>query len=97
MKTPNGDLVPRWVKTRQKTDETETVRISRTIVNKVMESGEAILSLDATEDSRFDSSESIADFSIRSMICAPLCDGEGKAFGALQIDSTQGRGQFRDD
>ena len=97
MRNDNGEIIPRWVKTRQKTDETETVRISRTIIRKVMESGEAILSLDATEDSRFDSSESIADFSIRSMICAPLCDGEGKAFGALQIDSTQGRGQFKDD
>ena len=97
MQNSNGDIMPRWVKNRQKTDETETVRISRTIIRKVMESGEAILSLDATEDSRFDSSESIADFSIRSMICAPLCDGEGNAFGALQIDSTQGRGQFKDD
>ena len=96
MRNDDGEIVPRWVKNRQKTDETETVRISRTIIRKVMDSGEAILSLDATEDSRFDSSESIADFSIRSMICAPLCDGSGKAFGALQIDSTQGRGQFRE-
>src|SRR5687768_13192114 len=29
------------------------------------------------------------------MICAPLIDGDGVAFGALQIDSTEGRGQFR--
>jgi serine phosphatase RsbU (regulator of sigma subunit)/pSer/pThr/pTyr-binding forkhead associated (FHA) protein len=97
MEGPDGELVPRWVKTRQKTDETETIRISRTIIKKVMETGEAILSLDATEDSRFNSAESIADFSIRSMICAPLRDGDGKTFGALQIDSTQGRGQFKDD
>ncbi len=90
-------LVPRWVKTRKRQDETETFRISRTIIKKVMESREAILSLDASSDDRFDSSQSIADFSIRSMICAPLCDGDGIAFGALQIDSTQGRGQFRDD
>tara|TARA_R110002049_G_scaffold309268_1_gene519543 strand:- start:59368 stop:61221 length:1854 start_codon:yes stop_codon:yes gene_type:complete len=97
MQDAEGQLTPRWVKTRQAVDSTETVRISRTIIRQVMDSGEAILSLDASEDSRFDSSESIADFSIRSMVCAPLCDGEGKAFGALQIDSTQGRGQFRDD
>ncbi len=53
--------------------------------------------MDASEDSRFDSSQSIADFSIRSMICAPLTDAEGIPFGALQIDSTQGRGQFREE
>ncbi|MCM2374073.1 SpoIIE family protein phosphatase [Aporhodopirellula aestuarii] len=97
MESPDGALVPRWVKTRTKVDETETVRISRTIIRKTMESGETILSLDAMDDSRFDSSESIADFSIRSMMCAPLHNADGEAIGALQIDSTQGRGQFRDE
>ncbi len=97
MEDASGNLIPRWVKTRQARDESETVRISRTIIREVMNSGEAILSLDASEDSRFDSSQSIADFSIRSMICAPLIDGTGKSFGALQIDSLKGRGQFRDE
>ncbi len=97
METPDGALLPRWVKTRSKVDESETLRISRTIIRKTMESGETILSLDAMDDSRFDSSESIADFSIRSMMCAPLHDGDGKAIGALQIDSTQGHGQFREE
>ena len=93
----SSNIVPRWVKTRTTRDETETVRISRTIIREVMSTGEAILSMDASEDSRFDSSQSIADFSIRSMICAPLTDGDGNTFGALQIDSTQGRGQFREE
>ncbi|QDT05890.1 Oxoglutarate dehydrogenase inhibitor [Rubripirellula lacrimiformis] len=97
MQDPDGNLVPRWVKTRAAHDETETIRVSRTIIREVMNSGKAILSLDASEDSRFDSSQSIADFSIRSMICAPLVDAEGKSFGALQIDSIQGRGQFREE
>lgn len=97
MLTEGGDLVPRWVKTRGTHDETETLRISRTIIREVMSSGEAILSIDASDDERFDSSQSIADFSIRSMICAPLKDADGNAFGALQIDSTQGGGQFMEE
>ena len=97
MADDEGNIVPRWVKTRTMQDETETIRISRTIIREVMNRREVILSLDASEDSRFDSSQSIADFSIKSMICAPLTDAEGNAFGALQIDSTQGRGQFRDE
>jgi phosphoserine phosphatase RsbU/P len=97
MLTESGDLVPRWVKTRGSHDETETLRISRTIIREVMSSGEAILSIDASDDERFDSSQSIADFSIRSMICAPLKDADGNAFGALQIDSTQGGGQFMEE
>lgn len=97
MEDERGELIPRWVRTRTSSDETETVRISRTIIREVMKSGEAILSMDAAEDSRFDSAQSIADFSIRSLICAPLLDGDGRAFGALQIDSTRGRAQFRDE
>ena len=97
MQTEAGDLVPRWVKTRGAHDETETMRISRTIIREVMSSGESILSIDAADDERFDSSQSIADFSIRSMICAPLKDADGNPFGALQIDSTQGGGQFMEE
>ncbi len=97
MENEHGDLIPRWVKTRTAHDETETIRISRTIIREAMNRRESILSMDASEDSRFDSSQSIADFSIRSMICAPLTDSNGNAFGALQIDSTQGHGQFREE
>ena len=97
MQGEDGSLIPRWVKTRAAHDETETIRISQTIVREVIKSKEAILSMDAAEDSRFDSSQSIADFSIRSMICAPLMDADNNAFGVLQIDSTQGRGQFREE
>ena len=97
MLTESGELIPRWVKTRAAHDETETLRISRTIIREVMTSGEAILSIDASDDERFDSSQSIADFSIRSMICAPLKDADGNVFGALQIDSTQGGGQFMEE
>lgn len=96
MEEPNGDLVPRWVKTRRSQDESETVRISRTIIREAMTEGSAILSLDATSDARFQSSESIADFRIRSMICAPLFNSDGGAIGALQIDTTDQRNRFEE-
>lgn len=97
LKDPSGNLVPRWVKTRRSSDETMSIRISRTILREAMTSGTTILSLDASNDQRFDSSQSIADFSIRSMICTPLVDADGQSFGALQIDSTEGRGQFKEE
>lgn len=97
MKDADDNLIPRWVKMRRAEDETKSVRISRTIIREAMSSGTTILSLDASNDQRFDSSQSIADFSIKSMICAPLIDGNGQSFGALQIDSTEGRGQFREE
>src|SRR6185436_11545559 len=64
-------------------------------VNKVIDSKEAILSADASSDSQFAMSQSIADFRIRSMMCAPLIDSEGKAFGALQIDTLDQRSRFQ--
>jgi sigma-B regulation protein RsbU (phosphoserine phosphatase) len=97
MKDAEDNLIPRWVKMRRAEDETKSVRISRTIIREAMSSGTTILSLDASNDQRFDSSQSIADFSIKSMICAPLIDGNGQSFGVLQIDSTEGRGQFREE
>lgn len=97
MKDAQGQLIPRWVKMRRANDETQSVRISRTIIRETMTTKTAILSLDASNDQRFDSSQSIADFSIKSMICAPLVGADGESFGALQVDSTEGRGQFRED
>ena len=93
METPDGKLIPRWVRLRRE-DANDTLRISRTIIRHVMESKEAILSADAASDERFEMSQSIADFRIRSMMCAPLLDSEGKAFGALQIDTLDQRQRF---
>ncbi|GIW98826.1 MAG: hypothetical protein KatS3mg111_2159 [Pirellulaceae bacterium] len=89
-------LVPKWNKTRTG-DPQQELRISRTVIREVMESKEAIISLDASADSRFQSAMSIADFSIRSIIVAPLIDSAGNALGALQIDTLDARRQFSHD
>jgi phosphoserine phosphatase RsbU/P len=93
METPDNKLIPRWVRLRRE-DSADTLRISRTIIRHVMDSKEAILSADAATDERFEMSQSIADFRIRSMMCAPLLNSEGKAFGALQIDTLDQRQRF---
>jgi len=93
MQTPDGKLIPRWVRLRRE-DASDTLRISRTVIRHVMESKEAILSADAATDERFEMSQSIADFRIRSMMCAPLLDSDGNAFGALQIDTVDQRQRF---
>ena len=86
MKNEEGELVPRWSKTRLESTG-ETMRISRDIVKLVMSSRQAVLSRDASSDVRFDVSESVARLQIRSFLCAPLLDGEGKALGVIQLDS----------
>ncbi|HQU42402.1 MAG TPA: SpoIIE family protein phosphatase, partial [Pirellulales bacterium] len=91
-----GVLVPKAMKLRRGESE-DTIRISRTIVRKAMDGKEAILSADAATDSRFDSSQSIADFRIRSMMCAPLLGTEGTAMGVIRIDTLDQRTPFSQD
>jgi serine phosphatase RsbU (regulator of sigma subunit) len=94
METDKGELEPRWVKTRHGCPQ-DTVRISRTIVRRVMESQEAILSADAAVDSRFKASDSLPDVHIHSVMCVPLVDTDGKSFGVLQIDTVSEPDRFR--
>ncbi len=89
-----GDkLIPKWVKTRSE-EQHENFRISRTIMREVMEAKEAIISLDASNDKRFDMAQSIANFRIRSMLVAPLLDSNDQAIGAIQIDTLDSKRQF---
>ncbi len=93
----SGKLVPRALKHRRP-ELVDTVRISRTIVQGVMAAKEAILSADASSDLRFGASESIVDFHIRSVMCAPLISSQGEVSGVIQIDTADQRNRFsRDD
>lgn len=46
--------------------------ISRTIIQRVIEGGEAVLTTNAREDPRFGGQESIIAFNLRSILCVPL-------------------------
>ena len=93
---PDAPLVPVAVKTRRPSDE-EEVRISRTIVQQAMDGRKAILSADATRDERFNMAESISDFHIRSLICAPLLDSNEQPLGVIQVDTSNQRSRFNDE
>jgi serine phosphatase RsbU (regulator of sigma subunit) len=88
-----GEMVPRAMKHRRQGDDA-TVRLSRTVVRKVLEKKVGILSADASTDAAFDGSSSIADLKIRSMMCVPLLGLDGEPTGVLSIDSQNPLGQF---
>jgi serine phosphatase RsbU (regulator of sigma subunit) len=80
-------LVPKVIKTRRVQDES-VANYSRSIVRECIKTVQAFLSDDAFTDTRFNMSQSIADFRIRSVMCAPLWSQEnGKAFGVIQLDT----------
>ena len=87
------ELIARWTKTRNE-EQQEAFRISRTVMREVMESREAIITLDASSDERFEMANSISDFRIRSMVVAPLLDSDGEPLGAIQMDTLDSKRQF---
>jgi serine phosphatase RsbU (regulator of sigma subunit)/pSer/pThr/pTyr-binding forkhead associated (FHA) protein len=90
-------LIPKVIKTRRPNDEANA-RFSKSIVNKCLEGVEAILSEDATSDARFAMSQSIADFRLRSVMCAPLwTPGDSKGVGVIQLDSQDRSKRFTQD
>lgn len=93
---PDGTLELRWTHTRHER-EAETIRVSRTIVNKVMASREGMLLDDAMMDEEFSKAQSVADFRIRSVMCVPLIDSEGRSMGVLQVDTVRRAKRFQEE
>jgi adenylate cyclase len=60
---------------------------SRSIVQDVVRSMQPVLTSDALLDERFDSSQSIQMYNIRSAMCVPLTDKERKLTGILYVDN----------
>jgi serine phosphatase RsbU (regulator of sigma subunit) len=90
----NQRLIPKAVKNRREQGD-DSLRISRTIMKQVMENGQAILLADASADQQFNMSQSISDFRIRSILCAPLVSqATNKPFGIIQIYTEDRRQQF---
>ncbi len=82
----SSQLVPVAQKHRR-SDSDETVKLSRTILNKVLKEKTGILSADATSDARFEAAASISSLTIRSMMCVPLLGLDGEPMGAINLDT----------
>lgn len=93
LKDANGEMVPKAMRHRRK-GEDASVRLSRTIINKVLTDKCGVMSADASSDDAFSGSQSIADLKIRSMMCVPLLGLNGEPLGVLSIDSQNPLGQF---
>jgi serine phosphatase RsbU (regulator of sigma subunit) len=91
-----GNLRPLGFKTRRQNDD-EEIRISRTICKQVMESQHPILSSDAGADDRFDMSQSVFDFRIRSIMCAPLINSKNESIGVIQLDTLRRSVVFKEE
>jgi len=81
----NGRPAPKVMRSRR--PALDDTRFSRTVVKKTIESMQSYLSEDASSDASLGPAASIAEFKIRSVMCVPLANAEGKAIGAIQLDT----------
>ncbi len=81
-------------------DDTEItdneIPVSRTIVQRVVSTGESVVTSNAQDDPRFGDRASVIGYQFRSIMCAPL-KARGKVSGAVFVDNRLMSGVFNDD
>ncbi len=80
----------------RETIESKGMEISRTVIQRVVETDEPIVTSNAQEDPRFAQQASVIGFSLRSIMCAPL-RARGKIIGAVYVDNRVHTGIFSGD
>ncbi len=95
MYAEDGGLAPRCVRTKRKSAQDEQVVLSTTIINEVLRDKAAVLSSDASVDSRFSGAHSIIMQGIRSSMAVPLLYA-GELFGIMLLDSQIAANAFQE-
>ena len=73
--------------------DTQEFAVSRSIIRQVLESGDPVITSDATHDERYRESESVIRQGLRSILCVPMKSKSGVA-GAIYVDNRIQRGVF---
>ena len=86
----------RVARQRDKSEPLAEIRISRNIMNEVVENGKSVLTSDAQQDPRF-ASQTIVLQGIRSVLAVPLCVDERHVFGIIYADSPTYAASFKEE
>jgi len=79
----------------RETLQASSFEISRTIMDRVAKSGEAVVTTNAQEDPRFGKQESVVAFNLRSILCVPL-KMKGELTGVIYADNRVRTGLFNE-
>lgn len=74
----------------------DEVEMSRTVVQRVVESGEPVLTTNARADPRFSAQDSVVAHNLRSLLCVPL-NLRGALIGVVYADNRVREGVFGQD
>jgi adenylate cyclase len=94
LRDERGEMVTRIARNwEQESINKNEFAISRTIVERVINGGEAVLTTNAREDPRFGGQESIIAFNLRSILCVPLVV-KSELIGVIYTDNRIRSGIF---
>ena len=85
LKEDDSDVLRVKATKTRSTSAEDVIAVSMTVVRHVMTTGEAVLSGNVLDDSRFKGSTALAKMRVSSMLCVPLLDQDDKPFGIIQI------------
>lgn len=80
---------------RETIEQSESFQISRSVVGRVAQTGEPIVTLNAQEDDRFSAQQSIISYRLRSILCVPL-KIKDSITGVIYADNRIASGIFGD-
>jgi adenylate cyclase len=96
LKNETGELITRIARNWEKESvDSSEYALSRTIINQVVASGQAVLTTNALQDPRFESRESIIVYNLRSILCVPLIV-KGGLIGVIYADNRVRSGIFKE-
>jgi PAS domain S-box-containing protein len=96
LRNAQGEMVIRVARNwEQESINPADFAISRTVLSRVVQSGEAVLTTNAQQDPRFGGHESIVAYSLRSILCVPL-KVRTELIGVIYADNRIRAGIFRE-
>ena len=93
---PGGSAPEMRVGRQRSENQQQPVFLSRTVIDHVLQTGEAIVFDDIQAHPQLPLSKSIVGAKRRSVMCAPLLDLEERALGVMQLDTSLSLGKFSD-
>lgn len=96
LRESNGELSVRIARGLDQVDlDEDEFKVSKTVVRRVAESGEPVLTTNAQADPRFDGQMSIAAYHLRSILCIPL-KLKNDLIGVVYVDNRARIGSFQE-
>ena len=93
MLSEQGELVLKISKNFSEEDIIKGQEISHGVIDQVFTSGESVLTVNAMDDQRFSTRDSVVVYQLRSVLCVPLRI-KGKPIGVIYLDNRWKSGIF---